>query len=497
MNWVADNIQSFAWFWPEALLALGSIICLLLSAFYRKNVHISFGIATVTLIAYICVGFYHLFFCDSGSSNLFVGHVKLDGLGQLLRVLFGFLGLITMHMGFVHQETRKNIHFEEIPSFLLVITLGMSMMAWANSLLMVFLAVEMVSIPSYILVGIKKSDRFSAEAGIKYLLFGAFASGVMLFGISYLYGIFGSGDFSILMSLLDSSFPMSSMGWIAMSLVCIFCGVAYKIAAFPSHMWCPDVYEAAPSPITSFLSVGPKVAGVALILRILLLWGQNENLSMDQEIGQFLQRFLIFMSAITMTVGNLGALGQVKMKRLMAYSSIAHAGYLLMGLACFSTQGFQASIIYFLIYFFMNVGCFYIIVAMENEYGSDDIQHFTIFAKHFPLVMALMTVFLFSLVGLPPFAGFIGKFYLFSVVIEQKMYGLAVIAAINTAISLFYYAKILKTAYFSGEDTDIQPQTSFSWSISLMCILMAVPTVFLLLQWKPLLTLVEKASASL
>ncbi|MEZ4704054.1 MAG: NADH-quinone oxidoreductase subunit N [Bdellovibrionota bacterium] len=500
MSWTQNNVASFLQFWPESLLGLSSMVCLLGSAFAKNKKIFWQFLCALTLLVYGAHSAISLVACSSSAKVLFLGHLRVDGLSYLLQVIFALISLVTLHLSTTHRPSSEHSYTDELPAFLLVLTLGMAMMVSSNSLLMLFLSVEMVSIPSYILVGMKRSDVGSGEAGLKYLLFGAFASGLMLFGISFLFGAVGSVDFSYVAGFLQNTvFDVQTKIFLGVSMIFLIAGLGYKMAIFPSHMWCPDVYQAAPTPITTFLSVGPKVAGFALLIRILSLYVSPVPTPWTLSV----QALLSVLAAVTMTIGNVGALAQIKMKRLIAYSSIAHAGYILMGLSALNLDGLQAAVFYFVVYFFMNAGVFYITVWMENHYGSDEIHHFKALAEHSPILMAVMAIFLFSLVGLPPFAGFLGKFYLFAAVVREKLYILAIIGAINTAISLYYYAKILKIAYFSQTPLNQEDQSETlsvgkpNLSMAVMTFLLAFPVTFLILKWKPLLTVVELATKSI
>jgi NADH-quinone oxidoreductase subunit N len=316
----------------------------------------------------------------------------------------------------------------------------MSLLAQARNLLMIYLSLEFVGLLSYLLVGFVRNSIRSSEAALKYVLFGAVASGVFLFGASIFYGLTGS---------LDIAAPLVQ-GYSAAHIVAgIFMlgGFLFKLAAVPMQAWCPDVYEGAPTPITALLSVAPKAAGFAVLMRV------------SQIVGlQFSWPVIIaVVSAVTMTFGNLAAIPQMNVKRLLAYSSIAHAGYLLMGIACATPKGYEAVYFYFVAYLLMNLGAFLVVQIMSNKTGTEEISAFAGLARSGPfgaVVAIAMTIFLLSLTGVPPFVGFIGKFYLFSAVIDAKIWWLAIVGIANSVVSLYYYMRIVKAMFFDAAPSE-------------------------------------------
>jgi NADH-quinone oxidoreductase subunit N len=337
---------------------------------------------------------------------------------------------------------------------------------------MVYLAIELVSMTSYVLAGFKKGDRRAAEASLKYVIYGGVASGVMLFGMSYLYGLLGTTSLHELafkvQTLQASGLPAATTRVSLVALVFVTAGIGYKVAAVPWHMWCPDVYEGAPTPFTAFLSVGPKAAGFALALRffgsafsgpIAPATGFAEALA-----GIPWPAVVGVIAAVTMTLGNLTALGQTNVKRLLAYSSIAHAGYTLMGLSANSSMGVQAVMIYMLVYLVMNLGAFLVVIVVAEATGSESILDYRGLAKRHPVAAITFAIFLFSLTGLPPFAGFAGKWYLFYAVFERiggpqgGWYAiLALIGALNTAVSLYYYVRIVRAMFIDPAYAESPP----------------------------------------
>jgi NADH-quinone oxidoreductase subunit N len=327
---------------------------------------------------------------------------------------------------------------------------------------MIYLAIELVSVPSYVLAGFRRADRRASEAALKYVVFGGVASGVMLFGMSYLFGLTGTTSLAELAPRLAAlevapGLPLAAVRFaLVVAVVFVLAGVGYKVAAVPWHMWCPDVYEGAPTPFTAFLSVGPKAAGFALALRLFhSAFTMPAAGPLAESLGGVPWPAVVgVIAAVTMTLGNLAALSQTNLKRLLAYSSIAQAGYTLMGLAAASERGTQAVMIQLVVYLVMNLGAFVVVIRVADATGSEAIQDYRGLARRQPLAAITFAIFLFSLTGLPPLAGFAGKWWLFYAVFERiggpggSGYALlALCGAINTAISLYYYARVVRAMF--------------------------------------------------
>jgi NADH-quinone oxidoreductase subunit N len=327
-------------------------------------------------------------------------------------------------------------------ALLLFSAMTICLLGGATNLIMVFLAFDFLSITSYILTGYLRDDRRSTEAAIKYFLYGAALSAVMLYGMSWFYGLTGSTDLNgIAAALMETETSLRPI--ILPALMLLVTGFAFKIGAVPFHQWAPDAYEGAPTPVTAFLSVGPKIAGFALIVRVMLtaLPMDLANLAMDWR------TLLMAISVLTMTVGNLVALWQQNIKRLLAYSSIAQAGYILIGAVAASPRGVTAVLLYLAAYALTNLGAFAAVIAFSNQTGSDTIEDYAGLSKRAPALALVLIICLFSLGGIPPTAGFIGKLYLFSAAIEEGLLWLAIIGVINSVISLSYYWKIIRAMY--------------------------------------------------
>lgn len=379
----------------------------------------------------------------SGAQAVFFDMIQVDSYSRLYNQIFFIVIAVTVLMLWNNDELALGIKWE-VAGLLVTVCLGMMLMASATNLLMTVVAIELVSIPSYALVAFNRKLPVSKEASLKYVLFGSFATAIMVYGMSLVFGLTGSLHFADIWSgLADSAAAGSAIYYLA--LLMTLSGMVFKIAGVPFHFWCPDAYQAAPTPITAFLSTAPKVAGLALLMRFF-------SYHVPVQVAD-LSLIISVLAMLTMTIGNLAALRQTDIKRLLAYSSISHAGFLLMGITVMNAAGRQVVFFYILVYLLMNLGAFMAVIYLSNG-DRFDIASYSGMIRRKPLIVVGFAVCLFSLAGIPPFAGFIGKFYLFKVVIEEGFYLLAVVAGVNSVIALFYYVGVIKVMIV---DTEEQP----------------------------------------
>jgi NADH-quinone oxidoreductase subunit N len=496
-----DNIQSLRFFWPECVLTVAVVAMLMQDLFVRRSPRRVSWLIAGALFWLGLVGV-AVATTPAGNVSLFGGLIQHDP----LRIFFAwlFLGAAALTVIIVPKSAQISpARLGEFIALLFAVVLGMFLMASSTDLLMIYLSVETVSLVSYVLTSFRRADRKANEAALKYVIYGGVASGVMLYGMSILYGLFGTtrvtGDGGIGAQLADVTsrlFMAQAFGGqpaaqlaLAVAVIFVLAGVGYKIASVPFHMWCPDVYEGAPTPFTAFLSVGPKAAGFAVAIRFFFAAFERQvpgggyapitDLPWPAIIG--------IISAITMTLGNLTAIVQNNLKRMLAYSSIAHAGYLLMGLAAASAAGVQSILVYLIVYVLMNVGAFLVIIAVARVTGGEQITDFRGLGTKAPIAALALTVFLFSLTGIPPFAGFAGKYLIFAAVVQRGGFWnvlLAVIGVLNSAVSLFYYARIIKAMYLE-ETTDDRPLAVPAIYTGLL-VALAVPVLVLGIYWAPL-----------
>ena len=428
---------------PELVLLAFALAAMIWGALsYSKNIVGVFALIGVMLSAFFLPASFQA--GSSAFSNMLVN----DAFSVFFRAVFLFVAgiVILLSMGYRELEAEKGEYY----FFLLIVTISMMLAVASNHLMMIYIAVETISIVSYILVGYSRRDVLSSESGVKYFLFGALSTGIMLYGISLVYGMYGTLDLGLI--AIHQNLPKVSLEsfafWLALGLILV--GLGFKASVVPFHMWTPDVYQGAPTPIAGFLSVGPKAVGFALLLRIFI---QNFHLGNWNIVA-------IVIAALTMTVGNVMAMGQQSVKRLLAYSSIAQAGYIFVGLAAASTAGVQAVLFYIVTYALMNLGAFGCVIAISNSIKSDSIDGYAGFYKRDPFTAVVLTISLLSLAGIPPLAGFLAKFFLLAAAVEAKLTALAVVAALNSVIALYYYLKIVKLMFFrESQETALVPQS--------------------------------------
>ena len=483
-----SNLSSIAYYIPELILVviiLSVIIIDLVPTLKDLKFSITFvGLGFVALALYLSHG---------SKASIFMDLIVVDPFSHFFKWIFVVATFSILLVSRYSVEVEEENHVEYI-SLMLMILLGLFLMASSVNLLMIYLAVELVSIPSYILAGIKKNDRASNEASLKYVIFGSFASGLMLFGLSWLYGVSGSTNITeIHTALLTNGNPFL----VYISLLLIIVGFGYKISMAPFHYWTPDVYEGSPTPVTAFFSIGPKAAGFAILIRVIYsLFTEDGGLSATTTLyGVNWTLIFAVLAALTMTIGNFLALHQENVKRLLAFSSISHVGFMLIGFAVIGTEALSAVLFYLVIYFFMTLSAFYIAIFVKNKLDTDTIDGWKGLANRNPFIAAFMVISLVSLAGLPPTAGFVGKFYLLAVLFRAKtFYWLAVVAILNSVVSLYYYFKIVKSMYFlnDGEEVSSEPLEANPY-IKWTAVLFSAQTLLFYFYWTPLIQFINRS----
>jgi NADH-quinone oxidoreductase subunit N len=465
-------------FVPETILSVLVCVLLLWDLFGKKvNPRATGVIALVgTLLAGIALAAQQV----TPGRDLFSGMMRLDAFGQFFKglILAGTAVTIVMALSFESFSRRR---MGEFYALLVGAALGMFVMSSATNLLMFYLGVEFSSMASYLLTAFVKRDLKGSEAGMKYAIYGSVSSGVMIFGLSLLYGLTGSLDVTDLARTFAAGGDAASTLLVAAAMA--FAGLAYKMAAFPMHFWCPDVYEGAPTPFTAFLSVASKAAGFALFVRFLLAFDSNYGVTLGggAKILVAWPTLVMVASVASMTIGNLAALWQTNVKRMLAYSSIAQAGYLLMAVAILvpGQPPEQATplLFYFIAYLFMNLGAFYVVTLVEGRNGQVDVDGYRGLGRTAPLLGVCLTLFLLSLLGVPPTGGFTGKLQLFMAVIDKKLYWLAIVAAVNTAVSAYYYFRLIKAMYL--DEAHVDAPKGFRFFPQAVVAALAVPVLWL------------------
>jgi NADH-quinone oxidoreductase subunit N len=497
MNIVSQQVQqNLAYFLPETALVITFCLAIVAGLIFRKKPKVVGWFAMIGIGAAL-----FLVIQQRGNSiDIFSGMVVVDPFAVFFKSFTAVCALFIFLFSIYSSEVQTTVkRMAEYYALLVAMTLGMFLMAGASNVLMMVLAMELTSFSSYILAGYTKEASDSSEASLKYIIYGAVSSGVMLYGISILFGLTGAMDYIGINRMIALSAP----NYFALLIATIFIivGFGYKISAVPFHFWTPDVYEGAPITITAFLSVASKAAGFAMMIRFFNgIFIEKSILVVTTHVWTSLYGFewnklLAILSVLTMTLGNLVAVWQDNLKRLLAYSSIAHAGYMLMGVVVLSNQGIAAVLIYFMMYLFMNLGAFYVVMLIANKTGSEDISAYRGLGYRAPLVGVAMAIFLISLTGLPPTAGFIGKLYLFGALLDARWIWLAIAGALNSVISLYYYARVLRYMFLrepEGQASSIRVRLSEK----ILLLVLVVPTLLFGLYFTPIVDLAN-ASAHL
>jgi NADH-quinone oxidoreductase subunit N len=398
----------------------------------------------------------------------FGGSIEASRFSVFFIALFLLVAALCL-LGSFDYLSRDNVHHGEYYALVLMATVGMCFMASSTELILVFLGLEISSISTYILAGFKRQDALSNESALKYFLLGSFATAFFLYGIAFAYGLTGTTNLTTLTERIHAQVNPPVMLWVALLLM--FIGLAFKVSTAPFHVWTPDVYQGAPAPVTAFLSVGPKAAAFAIMLRIFL--------GAFAGAGSVTFWLLWISAALTMIIGNLGALAQTNVKRMLAYSAIAHAGYVLVGLATGGEEGTASVMFYLLVYSLMNVGAFLLIahLAGTGEHWTN-IEDFRGLGFERPGVAACLTVLMLSLGGFPTTAGFLGKFYLFRAAVGAGLTGLTVIAMVTSVISVYYYLRLVVVMYMQ-EGTSQAPSAPLPWPLRI-ALAVSVAGIFLL-----------------
>jgi NADH-quinone oxidoreductase subunit N len=498
-----DNFQSLAYFTPELGLTAAILLIIVWDLAVKGRAKLpgilAIGFASLALSAGVSA---YALVRDLAPQNLFYGLLAFDRFSNMFRLVFAFVTAAIMIVSIPSDEPGRKERRDagEFFCLLIVLTLGMNLMAESRHLLMIYLSLEMVSVISFVMAGFKINDGKSSEAALKYVIFGGVASGIMLYGMSWIFGLTQSlylGECATRIAALSAA-QGKVPEVVFVGTICMMAGFGYKISAAPFHMWTPDVYEGAPTPVTAFLSVGPKAAGFAVMIRFFAdaLGAQDATLTATKILFESPWPVIAGCLAMaTMTVGNLSALGQDNVKRMLAYSSVAHAGYMLLGFCVFNEAGVAAIVFYVVTYCFMNLGAFLVVMAVaERSNGDETVGAFKGLGRRAPVVALVMAVFLFSLTGLPPMAGFIGKFYIFSALLRAGgtwNWVLAVVGVLNSVISLFYYARVLRAMYLEKGDTS-EP-TTVRGLFGATSVLLAVPTLILGIYWGPVYDFVARS----
>lgn len=446
-----EGPQSYAPILPEIVLAGGAMVLLMYGAFRAATDNLGRDVgwlaAALFGLAAVLIGLQ-----PANSTFLFDDAFIVDHFARLIKVLVLIGAGVALVMSFDYLAHYRQMWFE-IPVLMVLAVVGMLVMVSANDLITLYVGLELQSLSLYVLAAIRRTDLRSSEAGLKYFVLGALSSGMLLYGMSLIYGFSGATGFAKISAATIGVEAQDNIG-LVVGLVFLLVGLAFKISAVPFHMWTPDVYEGAPTPITAFFSAAPKVAAMAVLVRVLVQ-------AFPGSIAQW-QQIIVFLSIMSMLIGAFAAIGQTNIKRLMAYSSIGHIGFALVGLAAGSNAGLQAVVIYLAIYLVMTLGAFACILTMRRKDGmTEDIAQLAGLSQTNLSMAFIFAMLLFSMAGIPPLAGFFAKFYVFKAAIEAELYALAVLGVVASVVAAFYYLRIIKIMFFDDAQEPFVPAAPY------------------------------------
>jgi len=467
---------------PEIVLACAAMVLLLIGVFRGEgSTRLVSWLAVLVLIGILILAAK----ADFGRNTAFYGMFVTDSFALFMKTLVLIGSAVSIVMSMRYNEDHRIARFE-FPVLVLLATTGMMVMVSANDLITLYLGLELQSLALYVVASFDRDSQRSSESGLKYFVLGALSSGMLLYGASMIYGFAGTTSFIGVAKIL-TGVTVPSAGLI-IGMVFVTVGIAFKISAVPFHMWVPDVYEGAPTPVTAFFAVAPKMAAIALFMRFLI-----------EPFGAMLaqwQQVVIFLSVASMILGAVAAIAQSSIKRLMAYSSIGHIGYALIGIAVATPAGIRGVLVYMAIYLFMNVGTFAVILSMRRKGRMmEGINDLSGLSRTQPGLALALAIFMFAMAGIPPTAGFFSKLYIFLAAIDAHLTGLAIIGVVTSVVGAFYYLRIVKVMYFD------EPAGAFDQpmpgEIKAVLIVAAVVTMFFFLLPDPLVGSAEAAAASL
>ena len=431
---------------PELILAIGALALLMIGVFGGDR-----SIPTVTWLSVaVVVAAALALMLEPEKSGAFSGSFVIDAFGRLMKllILIGSGVAVVMSAGYLKAQKLER---PEYPVLIVIATLGMLLMVSANDLIALYLGLEMQSLSLYVIAAINRDSLKSTEAGLKYFVLGALSSGMLLDGASLIYGFTGQTTFTGIASVVAAG-GSASLGLI-FGIVFLIAGLAFKVSAVPFHMWTPDVYEGAPTPVTAFLAAAPKVAAIGLFVRAMVV--------PFPAVTHDWQQILVFISIASMVLGSFAAIGQRNIKRLMAYSSIGHMGFALVGLAAGTEAGVQGVILYIIIYLAMTLGTFAVILSMRRAEGPvENIDDLAGMSRTHPVQAFILAALMFSLAGIPPLAGFFAKFYVFLAAVQAGLYPLAVIGVLASVVGAYYYLRLVKIMYFDEPAPSFQPMAA-------------------------------------
>ena len=481
----ANYLASLAHFVPELIACVTMLALILVEATYDKddgNRSLFYITGFLGLTATAAILFLNL---GKDPLTIFTNSIVIDNFATLAKLIMVLGTAAAVYLSKESEDIYPALK-AEFSIMAIGVLVGGMLLTSANNMLILYIGIETLSILSYVMASLKKKDERSSEAGLKYSLYGGISAGIMLFGMSHIFGVVGSISFTEIARVLPS-LEMSQVAVLMPSFLLFFAGIGYKIACVPFHMWSPDVYEGSPLPVTAFFSIVPKVAGIAVIIRISHIFFGSAGPMNIGWVG-----ILSIIAAITMTVGNVSAIGQRSVKRMLAYSSISHAGMMLLGVVVINEVGTRSVLFYSITYLFMTMVAFYIVGFVSDKYGNDHFERFNGLIYRYPLMGIMLSITMFSLAGVPPLSGFVAKFHIFSAVLNMDYYVLALIAGLNSVVSVYYYLKIVRLMVFKPVESE-EPITGFKFTNQTIIVAMTVPVLMLGIFWGKIMSVADGA----
>ncbi len=470
---------------PEILLVLLMVGLILIETTYKedeKNRRYIFIAAVIGLVATFAALIANM---TGKAEAIFSNSIVIDQFSTLYKMIMVIGTLAAIYLSRFSKDIYESLKSEYV-IMAVGILIGGFLLASANNMLTFYLGIETLSILSYVMASFKKNDQRSSEAGLKYALYGGISAGFMLFGMSHIFGVLGTIQFAGVAKLI----PVLTMGQMAIlmpAFVLFFAGIGYKIASAPFHMWSPDVYEGSPTPVTTFFAIVPKLAGIAALIRVTSVFFVVESPLKVAWIG-----LIIAIAALTMTIGNVTAIGQKSVKRMLAYSSISHAGIMLAGVVVINDVGIRSVLFYGVTYVFMTLVAFYITSIVQDKYGNDHFERFNGLIYRYPFMAVMMAVVMFSLTGLPPLAGFVAKYNIIASLINTNNFTLAVVLGLNSVISAYYYLKIIRLMTLKPQESNEEIE-GFGFLNQMIIVSLTVPVLVLGIFWESIMNLAAGA----
>jgi NADH-quinone oxidoreductase subunit N len=449
---------------------------------FNKNKKYIFIATTIGLVLTLAALVANL---STKGEAIFSNAVVIDPFSTLMKIMMVIGTFFSIYLSRISKEIYETLKTEFVVMAIGILIGGM-LLASANNMLTLYIGIETLSILSYVMASFKKNDEQSSEAGLKYSLYGGISAGIMLFGMSHIFGVLGTIQFSGIGPAIQQ-LSTEQMLILMPSFVLFFVGIGYKIATVPFHMWAPDVYEGSPTPVTTLFAIVPKLAGMAALIRVTMIFFAAKSMVRIEWIGM-----IMAIAALTMTVGNVTAIGQKSVKRMLAYSSISHAGIMIAALVMVNEIGIRSVVFYGITYVFMTLVAFYVTSIVQDEYGNDHFDRFTGLAYRYPLMAITMAIVMFSLTGLPPFAGFVAKFNIMTSLINSKNFSLAIVLGLNSVVSAYYYLKVVRLMTLKQNETS-ETIEGFGFLNQLIIVGLTVPVLVLGVFWENIFSLANGA----